>query len=563
MVGNYYTLRHVALDLDRMLPRAVIVEIFCQNKNELLISCRAGEKVHAIVLSCEPSLNFLFLRGEVHRAKKNSVDVFDPVWGATFEGIGIQPLDREIEIHCSGDLRLVLQLFGSKANALLVNKANRVIDAFLHSKEAVGTLYRPRRLEPSHALDDFVHLNTSLQAIGTILLSAALKKLLPSFGSVLVREICFRARLDESQLIAELSEADRLRLYEAIVGLTRQLEGAPSPQIYCEDSRPVVFSIVPLDHLRGAEVETFDSLHDAIRAFVGRSKRRQLLVQEKDALQHFLQQGIERAERTLSKIVEETQLLERAAQYEQFGKLLMASLPQLAKGMKQIEIENVFDLKRERVNIPLEPRLTPAQNAERYFDRAKKARASVGEKLDRQEVVREKWETLRELLDRLMPIETMEQFGDFVAANKEQLAQVGYRAVGPGPDAGREPVPFRSFTVTGGFQVWVGKSSESNDLLTMKYAKPHDLWFHARGSSGSHVVLRVGTGRGEPSKQAIHEAAGIAAYYSKMKGAKHVPVAVTERKYVRKPKGAQPGTVTIEREKLIFVEPRLPALDHH
>jgi predicted ribosome quality control (RQC) complex YloA/Tae2 family protein len=110
--------------------------------------------------------------------------------------------------------------------------------------------------------------------------------------------------------------------------------------------------------------------------------------------------------------------------------------------------------------------------------------------------------------------------------------------------------------------VWVGKSSENNDLLTMKYAKPNDLWFHARGSSGSHVILRMGTGKGEPSKQAIHEAAGIAAYYSKMKGAKHVPVAVTERKYVRKPRGAEPGSVTIEREKLLFVEPRLPVLDH-
>jgi predicted ribosome quality control (RQC) complex YloA/Tae2 family protein len=563
MVGNYYTLRHVAVDLGRKLSHAEITEVFCQNKNELLISCRAGEENHAIVLSCEPSLNFLFLRGEVHRAKKNSVDVFEPLWGGTLERVGIQPMDREIVIHCSGDLRLILQLFGSKANALLLNKANRVIEAFLHSKEAVGTVHQPRRLEPSHALDDFAHLNTSLQTIGTILLSAAIKKLVPLFGSVLIREVCFRARLGEGQLVAELAEADRSRLYQAIVELIKQLEGPPFPRIYCQRSRPIVFSIIPLDHLCGAEVESFDWLHDAIRAFIGRSRRGQMLQQEKEALRRFLQQGVERAERTLSKIVEGTQMLQRAAQYERFGKLLMANLPQLAKGMKQTEVEDVFDFNRGHLSIPLEPRLTPAQNAERYFEKAKKARASAGEKLDRQELVREKWETLQEMLDQLTPIETMEQFGDFLAENKERLVEVGYRAVGPEADAGREQIPFRAFIVAGGFQVWVGKSSESNDLLTMKYAKPNDLWFHARGSSGSHVVLRIGTGKGEPSKEAIHEAAGIAAYYSKMKGAKHVPVAVTERKYVRKPKGAQPGTVTIEREKLIFVEPRLPALGHH
>jgi len=119
-------------------------------------------------------------------------------------------------------------------------------------------------------------------------------------------------------------------------------------------------------------------------------------------------------------------------------------------------------------------------------------------------------------------------------------------------------VPFRTFTVAGGFLVWVGKSSENNDLLTMKYARPKDLWFHARGSSGSHVVLRMGTGKGEPSRKAIDEAAGIAAFYSKMRNAKHVPVAMTLRKYVRKPKGAPPGTVSVERERLLFVEPRLP-----
>ncbi len=562
MVGNYYTLRHVALDLNRTLSRSRITEIFCQSKNELVISCRAEDRNHAVVLSCEPSLNSLFLRGEAQRAKKNSVDVFERLWGATIEDVGIQPLDREIVIRCSGDLRLVLQLFGSKANALLVNKANRVIDAFLHSKEVVGTVHHARRLEPSDAMESFERFNANLQAIGTIMLSAAIKKLLPFFGSLLIREAFHRAGLREGQLVAELTEADRSRLYAALVKLITQLGESPTPRIYRQDSRPIVFSIIDLDHLRGTEAETFDSIQDAIRAFIGRSRRRHLLLVEKEALQRFLAQGIERAERTLSKIVEETQLLQRAAQYEEFGKLLMANLHLLTKGMRQTEIENVFDLKRVNVNIPLEPRLTPAQNAERYFDKAKKARASVGEKLDRQDAVREKWEILRELLDRLTPVETMEQFGDFVAENKERLAQVGYRVAGPGPDAGREQIPFRAFTVTGGFEVWVGKSSENNDLLTMKYAKPNDLWFHARGSSGSHVILRMGTGKGEPSKQAIHEAAGIAAYYSKMKGAKHVPVAVTERKYVRKPRGAEPGSVTIEREKLLFVEPRLPVLDH-
>ena len=118
--------------------------------------------------------------------------------------------------------------------------------------------------------------------------------------------------------------------------------------------------------------------------------------------------------------------------------------------------------------------------------------------------------------------------------------------------------PFKTFEVEGGFTVYAGKSSENNDLLTVKWAKPNDLWFHARGSSGSHVVLKMGSGSGNPSKKAIEQAAAIAAWYSKMKNAKNVPVAMTEKKYVRKPKGVPAGTVVIEKEKVIFVQPRLP-----
>ncbi|HTX98773.1 MAG TPA: NFACT RNA binding domain-containing protein, partial [Bacteroidota bacterium] len=107
-------------------------------------------------------------------------------------------------------------------------------------------------------------------------------------------------------------------------------------------------------------------------------------------------------------------------------------------------------------------------------------------------------------------------------------------------------------------EVLAGKSSENNDELTLHVAKPHDLWFHARGSSGSHVVLRVSTGKGEPGKKAREQAAAIAAYYSKMKTAGLVPVAMTEKKYVRKPKGAKAGSVVLEREKVVFVRPGLP-----
>jgi predicted ribosome quality control (RQC) complex YloA/Tae2 family protein len=558
MISNYYTLRFLAADLDQTIRGSEIKEVFCQSKNELLISLKTEFDERCLTVSCEPSMNYLFLRSQVNRARKNSVDVFRILCGRPIRSVTIQPADRELVLHCSGDLRLSVRMFGSKANVLLANDQNTVVDSFLNAKEFRGSILPqgPRSAqEREWTLNEF---QTKLRSIGTILLPVAIKKLLPFFTTPLIREACFRSRISEQKVVAELSEKDVAQLFASCVAMLKELEESPRARIYSQAEIPPAFSIIPLAHLGSAEAELFDSVHDAIRVFVGKSRKQKSLLQEKESLLQFLIQGAEKAERTLQKMEKETEILQRAMEYERLGKLLMANLPSLQKGMKEVELEDVFSRDRLTVVIKLDPKLTPARNAEHYFDKAKKARAGMAEKLEYQDGVRERWEVLREFLDRVSDLQTYDQLAEFTAGARDQLKQLGYKGLPGEPGEKREEAPFRTFTVSGGFQVWVGKNSENNDLLTLKYARPNDLWFHARGSSGSHVVLRAGTGKGEPSRRALEEAAGIAAFYSKMKTARNVPVAMTERKYVRKPRGAPAGTVTIEREKLFFVNPKLP-----
>jgi len=118
---------------------------------------------------------------------------------------------------------------------------------------------------------------------------------------------------------------------------------------------------------------------------------------------------------------------------------------------------------------------------------------------------------------------------------------------------------FRIFPIKGGFEVWVGKDSTANDLLTFKYSEQNDLWFHIRGSSGSHTVLKVPEDLDGPiPKEIIKTAAEICAFYSKAKNAKIVPVAYTKAKHVQKYKGAESGSVVIKGEKVIKVNPAVP-----
>jgi predicted ribosome quality control (RQC) complex YloA/Tae2 family protein len=115
------------------------------------------------------------------------------------------------------------------------------------------------------------------------------------------------------------------------------------------------------------------------------------------------------------------------------------------------------------------------------------------------------------------------------------------------------------YKIAGDWVVLAGKTDDDNDYLSLKLAHPNDYWFHVRGMPGSHVILRVKENE-EPSKDIIKEAAAIAAWHSKAKGGGITPVSCTIAKYVSKPKGAKPGTVTIKKETVIKVRPGIPEI---
>jgi predicted ribosome quality control (RQC) complex YloA/Tae2 family protein len=157
---------------------------------------------------------------------------------------------------------------------------------------------------------------------------------------------------------------------------------------------------------------------------------------------------------------------------------------------------------------------------------------------------------VRDRIDEVREIEEAEEL------EGEARSVLGHRT-NRSSNGPQRAVPYRTFHVLG-HDVLVGKHARGNDELTQRIARPEDLWFHARGTSGSHVVLRWDKNRDNPGPELIERVASIAAWYS---GAKHsglVPVAWTRKKYVRKPKGAAPGAVVMTREEVVIVEPRLP-----
>ena len=234
----------------------------------------------------------------------------------------------------------------------------------------------------------------------------------------------------------------------------------------------------------------------------------------------------------------------------EYGSLLLQHLAEIPPGSSLVHLP----CPGGTIAVPLQPHQTASQNAQRYFEKAKASRRARQLAERRRGAYKHRLDRHALLLEELKHVTTRQDLKAYMERHDAELHGPG--DTGPTDDQDR-PL-FRTFVVEGGFEVWAGKSSANNDTLTLRHAKPQDYWFHARGVPGSHVILRIATGRGEPGKQAIRQAASIAAYYSKMRTASLVPVAVTRRKYVHKRKGAPAGSVVLQREDVIMVEPELP-----
>jgi predicted ribosome quality control (RQC) complex YloA/Tae2 family protein len=242
------------------------------------------------------------------------------------------------------------------------------------------------------------------------------------------------------------------------------------------------------------------------------------------------------------------------------------------------------------MEIPLDPALKPQENAARYFKRAAKAERGLKQIPPRLAAVEAELRAIDHLLERAARAEeyaplpeggsiahvlqdhTLEH--DLEAALKRLPPALRRVAVPAGaasrlgkttagaPRHERRAVPARleprRLRSKEGWEVMIGRSNEGNDYVTHQLARPEDYWFHVHGASGSHVVLRRGHSKNEPSKRTIEEVAGWAAFYSRARTAGKVPVIVTRKKYVRKPRKAPPGLAVCEHEKTVMVRPQEP-----
>lgn len=533
----------------------------------LLLSIAAGApRVHFIDAAREnpaaPPMFCMLLRKHVQGAKIAAI-----TQPAVERMLAIE-LDTTDEMGVPCQKKLICELMGKHSNVILCDGDGRILDALrrvdgdLSGKRQVlpGLFYRMPPAQDKH--DPFALSGAGVaaavrQADGEQTLDRYLLSQLLGFSPLLCRELSYRATGDAAARIGTLTDEQCEKLgqvFDDLMGFLREGRARPFLLSKAEDGAVFDFTFLPVTQYEGVmtvtQAESFSAL---LAAFFEKKGRAERMARRSADLHKTVVNARDRLARKLAAQQKELDATQNREQYKRMGDLITANLYQLEKGMNKAAAIDYYDEDCPEVEITLDVRLTPQQNAQRYFKMYNKAKTAENVLTEQIERGRADLEYLESVLVALGEAETERDLSQL----REELMQTGVLSNKQTRNKKLRTKPVQAkpfhYRTSDGFEVFAGKNNLQNDLLTLKTAFKSDIWFHTQKIHGSHVIL-VTDGR-EPTNQAMTEAAMIAAYHSKARQSSRVPVDYTPVRQVKKPAGAKPGMVIYHVYQTAYVTP--------
>ena len=546
MIANYHTLHALITEWQTSLIGCTLEDAWSQERDELSLAFTAPGSTRTVRIGVRPPLLFIVCGDGYARARRNVTTLFRPVIGRRVETLRIADRDRMIFLGLSGGMAFHVSLFGPHANVFLVAN-DRILTAFRNDGALAGSA--PPAPRPAPDPNTYAAFEARWRPKGGSIIQAVCR-VYPLFDRTLGIEAIVRAGLDPHGTDDVLPN-DLQALFRTVEAMRRALL-MPAPRIYRDEKGVPLFSLIALEHARNFQEETFDTVSKAVQEGVRRSLAHHRFRELFDPIDKALERAAKQYDRRVRRMKEELSRESRAGRYETWGHLLAAQAHDIPRGAEEASLENLF-AEGERVTVPLDPALSAIENAQVFYDRARRTRVARETAENRMAETEKGAQEVQDLLDALRATASLRALRSFRKEQADRLARFL-----SDPEQENKRIPFRRFHLPEGYEVWVGRNARQNDELTFRHAQKYDLWMHARGVSGVHAVLRLPHRNAAPGTAIVRQAASIAAWFSKARGSNLVPVMVTERKYVRKSKGAPPGAVTVERETVLLVEPGLP-----
>jgi predicted ribosome quality control (RQC) complex YloA/Tae2 family protein len=448
-----------------------------------------------------------------HRARKNSIDLFDDIVMKKVINVRQFENERAFAIEAEGGWSLIFKMHGNRSNILLAHE-NVVQSLFKNS------IIQDMNLDPRQ-LDRTIEGSEETLLVGI----TPPEKVFFTFGKPVWSFL-------ESHGFSKKYADEQWAMVRQVTELLEK------PDYYIVRDKKLHLSL--LNH--GNVIETYTDPFVAVNNFYQRYVSEGSFVGAQHSIVSKLKNEIANTRSWLAKTGAKIDELKKDDHYKSWGDLLMANLYMVKPDSKSIELNDFYDPDKV-ITIKIDPQLSAQKNAERFYRKGKNQQIEITKLTEGYEA---RQRGLVKLEENLAKAEG--------ATSTKVIQEI---AIGWEPKTGAvntSAVPYREFEYKG-FRIWVGKDAKTNDELTLKYSYKEDLWLHVRDDTGSHVLLKYQAGKPFP-KDVIERAASLAAFYSKRKTEALCAVVVTPKKFIRKRKGDPAGAVVVEREEVILVEPK-------
>ena len=510
---NYYFLRRLSHQLSQKLTGFEVVEIFSQNKDELVLSFLQGRTEFHIKAQLNSRFTCLVFPEEFARARKNSIDLFPDLIGLKVTGLKQFVNERSFLIKFESDYSFLFKMHGKRSNLILYHGQQQVSMFNNQMKFDLNLDLKELDRHPDQTRGGFEKRGMAV---------------FPTFDKT-IKERLYQLGFAENnpanwEIIQEVLNEMKGQIYVC----QSESEALPHLTLFgCSDTEAVALS-------------TNDPI-EAINDFYYRYARLFYLDLEKTTAVRTLQKRIKQSAGYLEKTRSKLEEIEQHSRHREFADILMANLHQIKPGRTTVTL---FDFYNDQdIDIKIKKELSPQKNAEYYYRKAKNQQLEIDQLYDNLQSREEEKELLEKHLNNINEISQVKELRRYL--KREGILQKQNSDQGPNT--------FKKIKIDT-WTILIGRNAKNNDELTQRIANKNDLWLHVKDVAGSHVVIRQIPGKTFPA-DIIEKAAQLAAYYSRRKNDTLCPVIFTPKKYVRKPKGLAPGQVIVDREEVVLVTP--------
>lgn len=574
-----FVARSLKNELNRSITESRIDKIYQPDKHQILIKLRRGRETHKLLISANPSFPYVAVT-EMSKNNPSEPPLFCMVLRKHLQGGFLHAVlqhqnDRILffDFHTKDDLmftqskRLIVELMGKHSNIILVDSDGLVIDSI---RRIPSTISRQRqilpglvyKLPPDQGKTDIEACDPKtfheILHGGEVEIHRQIYSNFKGVSPVLAKEFCLRSKIDPFGFPSDMDERHSKLLFENIRSYMDDLDSQiEKPSIFFDGNAPKDFHAGNLNLYlsKGFTRLAFDSTSEMIDRYYSKKNEGETLKAKALNLHKLVKSRLNHANSKLEKLYEEyTQSLDYE-KFKEYGDILLANMHRVERGMDKVVLNDFYN-ENQPVSIPLDKRLDPSKNAQRYFrkyNKYKNAKLQVHKQIQITKIEIDYLENVLTNLENSYELENidaihMELVKEGFLGNKFEK---GNRASSQKKtDAFNRN--YMIFKTRNGNTVIAGKNNIQNERVTFKKAQPKDLWFHAKNIPGSHVLLAHVDDLEESD---LIDAATIAAYFSKARLSSNVPVDCTEARHVSKIKGAGPGLVTYKQQRTLYVTP--------